>query len=300
MNRKISLILSFAFVIASMVLISCSKEEIVLENSHFRYEIDKTGTNLHFIDKGTGIDYLATEMKSVCASIVKYKKEYPVTSVTRKGSKLYLSFSGSEVSAEILIRKQKDRITFTVSELIGEAESLTFLNIPLTLEGMPYEAFGACALSMNLFTRVRELPALQSNLWATCYKEFGIKGAEVVILGLPQKDILHVIRDVMSKASDVPFSDKGGAWAQQNKEGYGSYLMNFGTLTEDSVDEWIKMCRNLGFNQIDNHGGGDFFRFGDFELNKEKWPDGWESFKRINDRLHKEGISVIFIHMHSS
>ncbi|MFA6946547.1 MAG: hypothetical protein WC220_11665, partial [Pedobacter sp.] len=36
------------------------------------------------------------------------------------------------------------------------------------------------------------------------------------------------------------------------------------------------------------------FRFGDFELNKEKWPDGWASFKRINDRLHTAGISAIF------
>ncbi|MBI5010246.1 MAG: hypothetical protein HZB98_11500, partial [Bacteroidia bacterium] len=103
-----------------------------------------------------------------------------------------------------------------------------------------------------------------------------------------------MIRDIMVKAENVPFSDKGGAWAQQNKEGYGSYLMNFGTLTEETVDDWIKMCRNLGFNQIDNHGGGDFFRFGDFELNKVKWPDGWESFRRINERLHEAGISVIF------
>ena len=59
-------------------------------------------------------------------------------------------------------------------------------------------------------------------------------------------------------------SDKGGAWALMQKEGYGSYLMNFGTLTEGTVDEWISMCSSLGFNQIDNHGGSDFFRFGDF------------------------------------
>jgi hypothetical protein len=54
------------------------------------------------------------------------------------------------------------------------------------------------------------------------------------------------------------------------------------------------MCRSLGFNQIDNHGGGAFFKFGDFELNKEKWPDGWDSYKRINDKLHEAGISSIF------
>ena len=91
-----------------------------------------------------------------------------------------------------------------------------------------------------------------------------------------------------------PHSDKGGAWAQLSKDGYGSYLMNFGTMTTSNVDEWIGMCRSLGFNQIDNHGGSDFFRFGDFELNRQKWPEGWKTYKKINDHLHEAGISSIF------
>ena len=71
-----------------------------------------------------------------------------------------------------------------------------------------------------------------------------------------------------------------------------------GQLTEETVDEWIEMCRNLGFNQIDNHGGGAFFKFGSFELNKDKYPDGWESFRRINERLQEAGISSI-LHTYS-
>jgi hypothetical protein len=273
---------------------SCSEKNIVLENNYFRYEIDIQGKNLHFTDKASGTEYLADQKNSYCATASKNEIDYNITGIIQQGKNLILSFKDAGITAKLAIKKEKDRITITVREVEGEPESLTFLNIPLKLEGMPYEPFAACALSMNLFTRVRELPALQSNLWATCYKKFGLTGAEVTLLGVPQKDILPLIRDVMSKANDIPFSDKGGAWAQMNKEGYGSYLMNFGTLTEETVDDWIKMCRSLGFNQIDNHGGGDFFRFGDFELNRQKWPDRWESFKRINDRLHKEEISVIF------
>ncbi|HUX96522.1 MAG TPA: carbohydrate binding domain-containing protein [Bacteroidales bacterium] len=286
--------LSLLLLINVFLITSCSKNSIILENRYFWYEIDNFGNNLHFIDKNSGKDYLDTDKKSICATVVKNNIEYSVTSVSRKGNRLLLSFSDANVLAGIKISRQRESITLTVSEFEGEAESLTFLNVPLKLEGMPYEPFAACALSMNLFTRVRELPALQSNLWATCYSKFSITGAEVTIIGVPQKDILPVIRNVMSAAENVPFSDKGGAWAQLNEEGYGSYLMNFGTLTEATVDEWIKMCRNLGFNQIDNHGGGDFFRFGDFELNRDKWPDGWDSFKRINEKLHEAGISVIF------
>jgi hypothetical protein len=193
------------------------------------------------------------------------------------------------------MNKTSDHIMLEVTAVKGTAESLTFLNIPLNLEGMPHEPFAACVLSMNLFTHVRQLPALQNHLWATCYRRFGLQGARIVLIGVPQMEILPVIRNVIEQAEDIPFSDQGGAWAQMQKEGFGSYLMNFGTLREETVPDWIEMCRSLGFNQVDNHGGDkDFFSFGDFELNPEKWPQGWEHFRRINQNLHEAGISSIF------
>ena len=70
------------------------------------------------------------------------------------------------------------------------------------------------------------------------------------LIGISTDKMLPVIREVITEAKDIPFSDKGGAWALMQKEGYGSYLMNFGTLTEESAEEWIKMCKNLGFNQL--------------------------------------------------
>ncbi len=270
------------------------RDIIVIGNGAFRYEISSAGKNISFKDKTTGTDYLDAKEDTYCAYFVKKGTRQNVTSVTKRGRHLFLEFSDAGVNADILVKKSRDRISFTVNEITGDPESVAFLNIPLTLEGMPYESFSACALSMNLYTHVRQIPALQTHLWAACYSKFGLNGAEVTLVGAPPDEILPLIRDVISKADDIPFSDKGGAWALMEKEGYGSYLMNFGTLTEETVDDWINMCRNLGFNQIDNHGGGDFFRFGDFMLNPEKWPDGWESFKRINDRLHEAGISSIF------
>ena len=285
------------FLLPGVFLISCSSnpgDTVIIKNSNFRYEIASDGKNLHFTDLATGVDYLDSKTITWCASTVKDGVQYTCTSIALKGKRIHLEFGSGKVTATVLLNTLTDRITGRVASVQGDPESLTFLNIPLTLEGMPYEPFAACVLSMNLFTHVRELPALQSHLWATCYKRFGLKGAEITLLGVPQEKILPVIRDVMTHANDVPYSDKGGAWALQQKEGFGSYLMNFGTLTEETVDEWIEMCRSLGFNQIDSHGGGGFFRFGDFELNAEKWPGGWDSFKRINDRLHAAGISSIF------
>jgi hypothetical protein len=281
-----------------VVLVRCSsaqKENIVIENRYFKYELEKSGKNLHFTDKSSGIDYLNKGSLSYCAELTSDSKKYTVTCVSLKGDLLKLEFADVGTTVDIRIRKTKDYVNLKVESVNGPADELTFINIPLKLEGMPYELFAGCVLSMNLFTRVREIPALQTNLWATCYKQFGMKGAEITLIGVPQKQILPVIRDVMSHAKDIPHSDKGGAWALTQKEGYGSYLMNFGSLNDKTVDEWIAMCQSLGFNQIDNHGGAaDFFKFGDFELNAEKWPEGWPTFKRINDRLHSAGISSIF------
>lgn len=293
-SRDLSILIILLVSITVIRCSSCLRNHVVIENKNIKYEIEKDGKNIHFIDKISGNDYLKTDTLSYCASVISNGKSYNVTGVSLKDNLLKLEFGKAGVTADINIKRSDDRVIFNVANVNGSPESLTFINIPLKLEGMPYEPFAACALSMNLFTRVRQLPALQTHLWATCYKRFGITGAEVTVIGVPQKQILPVIRNVMENAKDIPHSDKGGAWAQLNKEGYGSYLMNFGTLTDKTVDEWIAMCNSLGFNQIDNHGGGSFFTFGDFELNAEKWPGGWDDFKKINKRLHAAGISSIF------
>ena len=174
MNRKnhiLNKLNLFIILLLSIVFVHCSsgsKESIVIENGSFRYEIGLEGENLHFTDKATGNDYLDPEAVSYCAYITQYGEQQNITAVSLKGNHLLLEFGNAEVTADVLVRKANDRITLKVTSVTGTVESLTFLNIPLKLEGMPYEPFAACALSMNLFTHVRQIPALQTHLWATC------------------------------------------------------------------------------------------------------------------------------------
>ncbi len=290
------------FLFLSIIFISCTLQptkKIVIENENFRYEVDHTGKNLYFIDKKSGIDYLNDDTVSHCASVKHEGKEFKVTSVAFDGEIMKLDFGETGVSAELLVTKAKDHINFKVKTVTGNPWSMTFMNVPLKLEGMSYEPFGACLLALNLNTHVIQLPVFQTLMKATCYARLGMEGAEISMLGLPQEMMLPTVRNVVKDAADIPFSDQGGAWAQMAKEGFGSYLMHSGgQLTEETADEWIESCKSLGFNQIDNHGGGAFFKFGSFELNKEKYPDGWESFRRINEKLHNAGISSI-LHTYS-
>ncbi len=99
-----------------------------------------------FIDRSTGNDYFDHGSDSWCAYIVKDGIKENVTSVSLNGKHLLLEFPGSGIMADILLKKTRNSLNFTVVKVEGDPESLVFMNIPLSLEGMPYEPFSACAL----------------------------------------------------------------------------------------------------------------------------------------------------------
>ncbi|MDO5581859.1 MAG: hypothetical protein Q4G69_12080 [Planctomycetia bacterium] len=298
-RRSLLLIVLFSFMIAFSQSAGFAKESselAVIQCDTFCYKISPEGKNIAFIDKADGKNYLkkSENENEYCSCIKKGEKTFLPDQVRFDGNILFLHFTDG-TDAEIQISNQKDRLMFEVLRISGSPDSFVFLNIPLTLKAIPDEPFAACALSQNVFTHVHQLPALQRALWACAYQRFGYIGARAAVVGVPQKNILPVIRDIMKKAApDVPFSDQGGAWALQAKEGYGSYLMNFASLTEGTVNAWIEACKTIGFNQIDNHGGNPgFYLFGSLEINKDRFPEGWKSFKKVVDQLHRAGISSI-------
>ncbi len=248
-----------------------------------------------FIDRSSGIDYLNRDTPSACAVIRCGGTEYPATSAALDNNRLTLGFAKANVKLVLNVDSRQSYIRLTVESITGsDVESLTFLNIPLTLRGRPDESFGSCALSLNLITRVNQLPALQTKLQASCYSKFGIKGAKVAIVANPTDKILEALKNVLTEAEEMPLCKAAGPWAPDLPFNRGSYLFNFGSLTETNVDEWIAMAQDLGVTQIDNHGGKAFFRFGDFILDDRKWPDGWDGYRRIVKRLHDAGIGSIF------
>jgi hypothetical protein len=272
-------------------------QAVTLESDGFKYEIGADGKNLSFTDKKSGKDYLDHAKTSVCAQVRKDGKSFDVTKVTSESGKIVLEFVGTGITALVKSTVKNKYILLEVDSVKGgDIESLVFVNVPLILKGMPSEPFGACSFSLNLFTHVDQLPALQTHLWASCDQKFGLKGAKIALIGVSATEILPTFRQVLTtEAGDMPYSTVAGPWAQDIPYNHGSYLFNFGDLTEDTVDDWIKMAQSGGFNQIDNHGGNPaFFKFGSFELNKEKFPRGWDTYKDIVAKLHRAGIGSIF------
>ncbi len=287
--------------IALGVLIACSsvyaaeQSRIVIKNPHVRYTISAEGKNLSFVDTATGIDYLNKNTASRCAAVQLNGKTYPATTASLTDGRLTLGFNRIGAKAVLKVEPGKSYIRLSVVSVDGvDVDSLTFLSIPLTLKGRPDEPFASCALSLNLRTHVKQLPALQTALRASCYKKFGIKGAKVALIGTRMDNILSALRETLTDAEEMPHCKAAGPWAKDIPFNRGSYLFNFGSMTDANVNEWIEMARRLGVTQIDHHGGGSFFRFGDFVLNRKRWPGGWKTYGKIVKKLHNAGIGSIF------
>lgn len=269
-----------------------SEAAVVIQNDYLRYEIGADGRNAHFVEKRTGKDYCDRKAGSSFARVRKEGKDYDATAARITGDRVSIEFAGAGARAVLRAKAEKRYLTFEVVEVEGEGiEALTFMNLDLSLKGEPDEPFAACALALNLQTNVPELPQANSRLRAVCYPRFGFAGAKVAIIGCPTSKLRQVMQEVVSAAPDLPHSPIGGPWALEGKDNRGSYLFNFNGVTEKNADEWIRLAKSLGINQIDFHGGYSF-RFGDITPNPDIYPNGRASLKAAIDKLHAAGIAA--------
>lgn len=260
------------------------------ENEYLRYAIDSDGRNCHFVDKESGHNYAVPD--SVCAQITKAGQVYEATSVSRAGEQLQVVFGAAEIVATIHVATHDHYLALEVESVSDpQVEELVFAHIPLTLAGDSQETFAGCALALNLQTKVVELPGANSLLRATSYPRFGFAGARAALIGCPQRALRQVLQEVVAATPDLPQSTIGGPLALDAPINRGSYLFNFGDVTEETVDDWIELIHSLGFNQLDFHGGRSF-RFGDCRPDPEMYPQGLASLKAVIDRLHAAGIAA--------
>ena len=262
-----------------------------LETQYLIYSVGADGRSLRLADKRDGRDY-CDPAHPPFARVTKTGKAYPASTVSFADGVLNVQFDDSGVKAVIRPIAKSTYLIFEVVSVTGEGvENLTFADIPLTLKGAPQEPFAACALALNLRTNVAALPRPTSRLQAICYPRFGLAGAKVALIACPHAEMNQVMREVVTAADELPHSPLGGPWAMDQPINKGSYLFNFGDMSEAKVDDWIALAKRLGMTQIDFHGGSSF-RFGDCRPNPATYPRGLDSLKAVIDKLHAAGISA--------
>ncbi len=268
------------------------KTTLTVEGDSLRLTIGNNAHTLDFTDKSSGTNYAIQNPTVAFARVKKAGKFFAATTAGRTDGRLVLEFAGAGVTATLRVTGAKHSVLVEVLSVTGDGvEEFVFAEVPLTLKGAEAEPFAACALALNLQTNVRELPRAASRMEASCYPRFGFAGAKVALIGCPQKDLRRVIQEVVTAAPDLPHSPIGGPWALDAEINQGSYLFNFSDLSEEKAEDWIKLARSLGLNQIDFHGGGSF-RFGDCEPNPKTYPKGRASLKAVVDKLHAAGLKA--------
>ena len=268
------------------------RQEGALATRWFVLTVASDGTTTSFRSRVTGVDYSARASHPIpLARVTVGGRSVPVTALRATGQVWRLSFGDTGVAVALRAISRDVYATLEVASVTGQPTDLQFLDLPLTLKGTPEEPFAVCALALNLRTNVPELPMPCSHVHAECAARFGLVGAKVALIGCPPAELRRALQKAVADAPEMPHSPIGGPWALGKAVNQGSYLFNFGNLTEATVDDWIRLARMLGVNQIDFHGGGSF-RFGDCRPNPQMYPRGFASLKAVVDRLHAAGIKA--------
>jgi len=270
---------------------------LCIENSSLRQHLAPNATTTAFVDVVSGLDYAAPVP---FASLNKSGKEIPATALTatpaavRAGetARVEVAFGDTGVKAVLRLQVFPHYYTVEVSSVSDEdLEQLTFGNVRTTLQGAVGEPFVLAGMALNLKTNVAATPRPVAATRAVCVPRFGLRGAKVALVACAPDQMRTVMQEVVKASPELPQTVLGGPFAMDQPITAGSYLFNFGDMSEDTVDEWIKCAQSVGFNQIDFHGGSSF-RFGDFLPNPKTYPDGNASLKRVIDKLHAAGIKA--------
>ncbi len=270
------------------------QDTILLETDSFVIGVGGDGRVARFVDVGSGIDYCDHAAAGAFGSVRGGGRTFPATAAAYGEQLLTLEFAGIDGQAVFRVIPEPRRLVFEVIAFTcGNAEEFTFARIPLTLMGEFTEPFGASPLALNLETNCVQIPGLCpgiSGFIAT--KRFGFVGARGAIVAGPTSELRDALKDAVKSSPDLAPSLLGGPWALDADINQGSYLIAMEEhVTEDNVGKWLDAARCVGASQIDLH-GGDAFRFGDFEVNRDMYPRGRESLKAVVDAIHDAGFAA--------
>ena len=272
---------------------------LVFETDLARWEIAPDAKTAAFASRQSGRDIRARVDTGPCARVRIGAEWHAATGAAADERGMRLAFGETGVEAVLGVTRHAPYLVLEVLEIAqgDKVDELVFVDIPLALEGSLDEPFAACALALNLQTNVTEIPGPSKRLRAMCYGRFGLVGAKAALVAAPTAQLRDVLKEVVAAAEGLPHHKDqsvppiGGPWALDAPINRGSYLFDFGSITEDTVDDWIELAGKFGLNQIDFHIGKSL-RFGDLRPNPELFPNGRASVKAVLDRLEEAGFAA--------
>ncbi len=262
------------------------------KNSWARLQINGHGRVLYFGAGQAAANVCAGQ--PAAASIVKAGRHYPATFARAIPDGLELGFGESGVTAELALHVHPRYFVVEVRRVSEpDVDEILFLDIPLQAAQLQTQGLAACALALNIRTKVEGFPGDQDRLTARAFRALHFTGAQAAFMVCPRPVLREVLQEVVRSAPELPHSPLGGPWALDHPANRDSYVFDRG-VTESNVDDYIRVCRTLGVTQLNIYGRYRAYRHGDFEVNPEFYPRGRASLKSVIDKLHAAGILAGF------
>ena len=273
-------------------------EPIVIENRHCRLVLSSKGEVVEAVAK------LPEEKPILGSGCVFFRMKagdrgwLPLVGLERGvGNRLTCVFAEPGYSMDVLFRCYDSYVTFMVTDVRGpDVSEISFLKMNLGLSenygGLLNTASGdgvsAVLLSCNDKTNATSSMAKELGLTATAYKQFGMLGAKVALAVVPSESLLDTIEAVEIE-QDLFHPVRDGVWLRRHPGRFASYMMAFG-VTEANVDEVIEFARG-GFGCIEISDGW-WDSTPTYAPNRNLYPDGMESLKRVCKKIHDAGLQV--------
>lgn len=185
----------------------------------------------------------------------------------------------------------------------GDAVGIQALN-PKTIGAGPEDENdmgGAAAAAMpfgsvlQAHCRDRSKPRVLKNYWgrmeyvSPAFDDGGVVGSRIALFAGPAAKALETI-GAIEVAEGLPHPLLGDTWAKMAPRANASYLIV--DFSEKSIDGAVAFAKRAGLGCV--YHSGPFSSWGHFELNKNKFPRGWDSFKVCVDAAAKEGVTLGF------
>lgn len=277
-----------------LTIAAAAQKVIELETDTFVLGVAEDGRVVSFVDRQSGTDYGEPAAGAPFASVSSGGTAYPATSASHDDGRLRLKFAGLDGEATFRVVPGPRRLVIEVTSFTcSEADELLFGRVPLTLKGVLAEPFAVSPLALSLRTNCLQIPGLSPGLsgFIAC-KRFGFVGARGAIVACATPELRDALKDVAETSPDLAWSTLGGAWALDAPINQGSYLIAMDDyVTPANAGEWIAAARAAGASQIDFH-GGKAFRWGDFEVSTEVYPEGRDSLRAAVDAVHQAGMAA--------
>jgi hypothetical protein len=270
-------------------------EAMTLENDTAAYHITADGRTLAFRDRRSGKDYCARPGRHPILTLKKDGKTYGPTNCTYADGQLTVVFQPPGVTVVIKVAERKRAFLFEVASVSDPAvEELSLLNLRVTcsedvsrMSGVARsEEFAVALRALNLQARGR-VGGRPARLAAIAYRQYGLVGARVALVGCPADEIRPALQDVV-REGEVPWSPLGGPFALDAEENRGSYV--FARVSEANVDDWIALCKRAGIAEVHFHGWWE--SLGHYPPKKSLFPNGLEGLKQAVAKVHAAGLKA--------